>query len=64
MVRAALYSSHHVHYMGSRTDAQYAAVVKVWVHPDFSHKWHACRMFGDIDTERDIVVSAGKAHPD
>ncbi len=48
----------HVHFVGFRTDAQHSAAVKVWGHPDFIHKWHDKRMWGDIDPDNDIVVFA------
>ena len=54
----------HVHFVGFRTDEQWSAAVKVWGKPDFVHRWHDHRMYGDIDTGCDTVIFAGKAHPD
>ena len=48
----------HVHFVGFRTDAQNSAAIKVWGRPDFVHKWHDKRMWGDIDPDNDIVVFA------
>jgi len=45
----------HVHFIGVRA-AQYSAACKVWGDPDFVHKWHDHRAYGDIDTDTDIVV--------
>jgi len=57
----------HVHFVGFRTDAEYSAAVRVWGRPDFIHMFHDRRMYGDVDTERDIVVlgskGADKPHP-
>ena len=54
-----------IHFVGFRNDAEYSAAVKVWGKPDFVHKWHDRRMWGDIDPENDTVVfgSAGKLEP-
>jgi hypothetical protein len=53
----------HVHFVGFRTDSQYWAAVRVWGKPDFVHKWHDHRMYGDVG-EHDILVFANKETPD
>jgi len=45
----------HIHFIGIRA-AQYSAACKIWGKPDFVHKWHDHRAYGDIDTDTDIVV--------
>jgi len=50
----------HVHFVGFRNCKEYNAAVKVWGYPDFIHKWHDKRMYGDI-AENDIVVFAKSA---
>jgi len=53
----------HVHFVGFRGDEFWSAV-KVWGRPDFVHKWHDARMWGDIDADNDTVVFANGQDPD
>jgi len=53
-----------VHFIGFRTDHEYQSAIKVFGKPDFVHKWHDRRAYGDIDTDNDTVVFASKARPD
>lgn len=52
----------HVHFVGFRTDAQYWAAVRIWGKPDFIHKWHDNRMYGDVG-ESDVIVFANNESP-
>lgn len=52
-----------VHFVGFRGD-EFARAQKVWGKPDFIHKWHDNRMWGDIDTDNDTVVFANGEDPD
>jgi hypothetical protein len=55
----------HVHFVGFRHDAEYTAAVRVWGRPDFIHRFHDHRMYGDVG-ETDIIVlgSKGRDTPD
>jgi hypothetical protein len=49
-----------VHFVGFRGD-EFCRAQKVWGYPDFIHKWHDHRMYGDIDIENDIIIFANMA---
>jgi len=51
----------HVHFIGFRGE-EYWSAVKVWGFPDFVHKWHDNRMYGDVG-DNDILIFAGKSDP-
>lgn len=53
-----------VHFVGFRSDSEYWNAIKIWGKPDFIHLIHDHRMYGDIDTDADIVIFASKAKPD
>lgn len=53
----------HVHFVGMVGD-DFVRAQKVWGKPDFFHKWHDARMWGDIDPDRDTVVFAADIDPD
>ena len=50
-----------VHFIGFRGD-EYWSAVRVWGLPDFVHKWHDKRMYGDVG-EGDVLVFANKSSP-
>jgi len=52
-----------IHFVGFRTDSEYWTAVKVWGKPDFIHKWHDHRMYGDIAIH-DIVVFGSGSDPE
>ena len=51
----------HVHFVGFREDREFLAAVRVFGQPDFIHKIHDHRAYGDIDEDNDIVVLASRA---
>ena len=51
----------HVHFVGFREDQEFLAAVRVFGQPDFIHKIHDQRAYGDIDQDNDIVVLASRA---
>lgn len=51
-----------VHFVGFKDD-DFVRAQKVWGKPDFIHKWHDHRMWGDIDPDRDTVVFANGIDP-
>lgn len=53
---------HCVHFVGFRGD-EFHRAVKVWGHPDFIHRGHDHRMYGDVD-DGDTIVFGPKADPD
>jgi len=51
----------HVHFIGFRGEEFWSAV-RVFGYPDFIHKWHDHRMYGDVG-DGDTLVFANKATP-
>jgi hypothetical protein len=51
----------HIHFVGFRGE-EYWAAVKVFGKPDFIHRWHDARMYGDIG-DHDILVFGPGADP-
>ena len=47
----------HIHFVGFRGD-EYNRARRVWGTPDFIHAWHDHRMYGDVDTDVDIIIFA------
>ena len=54
--------THSVHFVGFRGD-EYNRAALIWGPPDFVHRWHDLRMYGDIG-ENDTVIFANKERPD
>ena len=54
-------STTQVHFVGFRDDAEYWAAVRVFGRPDFIHLIHDKRLYGDVDTSRDVVIIARRA---
>lgn len=52
-----------VHFIGFHTDLQYWAAVAVWGKPDFIHRVHDRRVYGDVDPDVDVLVFAGNQSP-
>lgn len=52
----------HTHFIGFRGD-EYSRAARVFGQPDFIHKDHDLRMYGDIGPE-DTLVFGPKASPD
>ena len=52
-----------LHFIGFRGE-EFLSAIRIWGQPDFIHKWHDSRMWGDIDTDNDTIIWAGKADPD
>tara|TARA_R100001143_G_C3308147_1_gene108887 strand:+ start:481 stop:738 length:258 start_codon:yes stop_codon:yes gene_type:complete len=59
-VEPDLYGQSNVHFIGFRTDQEYWSAVKIWGSPDFIHKVHDKRAYGDIDKENDTVILGSK----
>ena len=55
-------SKPHVHFIGFRGE-EYLSAVLVFGQPDFIHKWHDRRMYGDIG-DGDVLVFANKETED
>ena len=53
-----------VHFVGFRDGFEYQDAVRVFGQPDFIHKWHDHRMYGDVDDENDTIIFARAADPD
>lgn len=51
-----------VHFVGV-SGRSFVNAVKVWGHPDFWHKWHDNRMYGDVDADNDVIVFGQKQDP-
>ena len=49
-----------IHFVGFRTDAEYLAAVRAFGKPDFIHRYHDRRMYGDIDMDNDMIVLGTK----
>ena len=52
----------HVHFVGFRGE-EFNSAKRIWGPPDFIHKHHDHRMYGDVG-EEDVLVFAYKADPD
>ena len=49
-----------LHFIGV-PPSQYVSACLTWGTPDFVHKWHDYRAYGDIDTDTDTIVFGNKA---
>lgn len=51
-----------IHFIGFRGD-EYTRAKRVWGEPDFIHKWHDSRMYGDVG-DGDTLIFANKTRPE
>ena len=49
----------HTHFVGFRGD-EFTRAVIIFGPPDFIHKWHDHRMYGDVG-DGDVIIFANKA---
>lgn len=51
------------HFIGFRSTCELDRASRIFGPPDFIHRWHDKRAYGDIDTDHDTIVFGSKANP-